>query len=34
MKAKINTILEDNINLPEEVKLSLPKLKIPKLKKV
>ena len=41
MKAKISSILEDSINLPEEVKLSLPKLKkvdtpklkLPKLKK-
>jgi len=46
MKAKINTILEDNVNIPEQVKLALPKLKkiedkkelpklkLPKLKKV
>ncbi len=40
MKAKINTILEDNVNIPEQVKLSLPKLKklntpkLPKLNKV
>ena len=27
MKAKINEILENNINLPEKIKLSLPKLK-------
>jgi len=27
MKAKINTILENSINLPEKIKLSLPKLK-------
>jgi len=27
MKAKISSILEDNINIPEQVKLSLPKLK-------
>ena len=34
MKANINEILNNNINLPEEVKLELPKLKLPKLKKV
>ncbi len=34
MKANINEILNSNINLPEEVKLELPKLKLPKLKKV
>ena len=27
MKAKINEILENTINIPEQVKLSLPKLK-------
>ena len=42
MKAKIEEILENNINIPEEVKLSLPKLKklntpkpkLPKLNKI
>tara|TARA_R110002153_G_scaffold16349_1_gene58128 strand:- start:293 stop:766 length:474 start_codon:yes stop_codon:yes gene_type:complete len=37
MKDKISSILENNINLPEQVSLNLPKLKkvnLPKLKKI